>query len=126
MVFNNINVRKYHVDFDGVTYPRDRVGIDYASIEYVDQRKDLKLFYKEYVGEEIPDTFMSFTDLKNKYPLQVIDIRFQVDHFNPKKTEKFEEFGGVIYNVRLFMISIRHRKLKKISDGTKTTEVTVI
>ena len=30
-VFDNLNVRKYHVDIDGVRYPRDDVSLDYAS-----------------------------------------------------------------------------------------------
>ena len=25
------------------------------------------------------------SDVKDKYPIQVIDLRFQVDHINPKK-----------------------------------------
>ena len=29
-IFDNIDVRKYHVDIDGVCYPRDGVSIDYA------------------------------------------------------------------------------------------------
>ena len=54
-VFDNLNVRKYHVDIDSVRYPRDGVSIDYASNDYVDQYRDLKLFCKEYVGEELPN-----------------------------------------------------------------------
>ena len=30
-VFDNLNVIKYHIDIDGVRYPRDGVSIDYAS-----------------------------------------------------------------------------------------------
>ena len=43
-VFDSLNVRKYHVDINGVRYPRDGVNIDYASNEYRDQYEDLKLF----------------------------------------------------------------------------------
>ena len=34
--FHNLNVRKYHVDIDGVRHPRDGVSIDYASKDYLD------------------------------------------------------------------------------------------
>ena len=64
-LFDNLNVRKNHVDIDGVRFPRDGVGIDYASNDYVDQYRDLKIFYKEYVGEEIHNILISYTDMKN-------------------------------------------------------------
>ena len=36
-VFDNLVVRKNHVDIDGVRYPRDAVSIDCASNDYLDQ-----------------------------------------------------------------------------------------
>ena len=36
-IFNNLNVRNYHVDIDGVRYPRDGVSIDYAANDYLGQ-----------------------------------------------------------------------------------------
>ena len=84
-VFDNLNARKYHADIDGVHYPRDGVSIDFASNDYVDQYRDLNLFYKEYV-EELLNPFKSYTDMKNKYPVQVNDLRFQVDLVNPKRS----------------------------------------
>ena len=46
-IFDYINVRKYHVDIDGVRCPRDGVNVDYGSNDYVDQYRDIKNFYKE-------------------------------------------------------------------------------
>ena len=69
-------MRKHHVDIDGVCYSRDGVSIEYASNDYLDQYGDLKLFHKEYVGEELLRPFISYTDMKNKYPIQVIELRF--------------------------------------------------
>ena len=120
-VFDNLNVRKYHVDFDVVCYPRDGVNIDYELTDYVDQYRDLYLFNKEYVGEELLNPCISYTDMKTKYPIQVIDLRFQVDHLNPKKVQLFEEYRGATNNARLFMILIRHREIKMISDGNEIT-----
>ena len=124
-IFDHLNVRKYHVDIDGVRYPRDGVGIDYGLNDYVDQYRGLKLFYHEYLGEQLLQPFISYNDMKTKYPFQVIDIRFQVDHNNPKKNELFEEYRGATNNARLFIILVRHREIKMISDGNKITEVTV-
>ena len=48
--------------------------------------------------------------MKNKYPIQVIDLRFQVDHKTPKRIQLFEEFitGADNVDARLFNILIRH------------------
>ena len=84
-------MRKNHVDNDGVRYPRDGVNVDYGLNDYVDQYRYIKRFYKEYVGEELLTFFISYTDMKNKYPIQLIDHRFQVNHKNAKKIGFFEE-----------------------------------
>ena len=34
-IFDNLNVRKYHVDIDGVRNPKDGVSIDYTSNGYI-------------------------------------------------------------------------------------------
>ena len=65
----------------------DGVSSDYASNDYLDQYRDLKFTFKEYFEEEILNRFISCTDMKNKYPIQVIDHRFQVDHINPKEIQ---------------------------------------
>ena len=88
--------------------------------------RDLQLFYKEYVGEELLTPFISYTDMKIKYPIQLIDLRFRFDHFNPMKIGIFEEYRGANKNARFFMIIIRHREIKRMSDGNKITEVTII
>ena len=46
-IFDHLDVRKYHVDINGVRYPRDDVNVDYGLNDYVDQYRDLKLFYRE-------------------------------------------------------------------------------
>ena len=45
---------------------------------------------------------------------------------NPRKLGLFEECKGATNHAKLFMILIRHRESKKISDGKKITEVTII
>ena len=94
--FDNLNVRRYHVNIDGVRYPWDGLSIDYASNDYVDQYRDLILFCKEYVGEKLLRPFISYTDMKNKYPIQVIDLRFQVDHINPEKIIYLKNVGVLL------------------------------
>ena len=54
--------------------------------------------------------------LKIIYPIQVIDLRFQVDHINPKKIQFFEEYRPDPASARLFLILIRHREIKMVSQ----------
>ena len=77
------------------------------------------MFYKEYVGEELLNLFNIYGDMKNKNPIQVIDLRFPVDHNNPKEIQLFEEHRGATTNARLFMILISHREIEMITDGNK-------
>ena len=89
--FEYLNVRKYFVEIDSVKYPRDGVLTNYGENDYIDQCKDLKLFYKEYLGEQLLTPFVSYPEIKTEYPIQVIDLRFQPDHITPKKNQLFEE-----------------------------------
>ena len=128
--FDNLNVRKYFVEIDSIRYPRDGVITNYNENDYIDQYKDLKLFYKEYVGEQLLNPFVSYPDMKTKYPIQVIDLRFQPDHITPKKIQLFEEYRAEPANnpnsARLYVILIRRREVELISDGNKLIEVKVI
>ena len=69
--------------------------------------------------------FISYTDMKNKYPDQVIDRRHQVDHITPKKIQLSEEYKNdpVYPNIRLFVTIIRHRQIESVSDGTNFIEI---
>ena len=64
--------------------------------------------------------------MKNRYPLQLIDLRFQVDHNDPKKMGLFQDYRGATNFAGLFIFLSRHREIKMISHGDKITEVTVI
>ena len=114
-----------YLEFDITVRPQN-VLTNYAENDYIDQYRDLKLFYKEYVGEELLTPFVSYTDMKNKYPIQVIDLRFQADHITPKKIQVFQDYRAAPANARLYVILIRRREIEFISDGNKLIEVKVI
>ena len=124
--FDCLNVRIYFCEIDGLGYPRDNVLINYGENDYIDQYRDLELFYKEHVGEELINPFISYPDMKNNYPIQVIDLRFQVDDITPKKNQLFEEYRNNTANARLFNILIGRRKYELFSDGNELIEVKVI
>ena len=70
--------------------------------------------------------FIKYVDMKNTYPIQVIDLRFQVDHINPKKIQFLKNIEQIQQMLDYFIILIRHREIKMVSDGNKITEIKVI
>ena len=64
--------------------------------------------------------------MKSKYPIQVIDLRFQADHITPEKIQLFEEYRANPNSARLYVILVRRREIELISDGNKLIEVKVI
>ena len=125
-IFDRNHVKKYFVEIDDIRYPKDGVLINFEENSYLDQYRDLKLFYKEYVGEEFLQPYISYSNMKYRYPIQIIDLRQQVDHLTPKKIQLFEEFSEDPANERLFIILVRHRQIEMISDGNKIIEVKII
>ena len=64
--------------------------------------------------------------MKTFYPIQVIDLRFQVDHITLYKIQLSEEFSEDPDNERLNFILIRHKEIEMISDHNRIIEVRVI
>ena len=127
-IFDNCDVTKYFAEMDGYRYPKESIISNFSENDYLDQYRDLKSFYQEYVGEPLLNPFVSYIDMKNKYPIQVIDLRHQIDHISPKKIQLFQEYKNdpVYNNKRLYVILIRHKQIEMISDGNKFIEVKVI
>ena len=84
------------------------------------------MFYKIFKGEAPLNPIISQPDMKTKYPIQITDLRFRVDHITPKKKQFFEEYRSAPDNARLFVIAIRRKELEYISDRNKLTEVRVL
>ena len=71
-------------------------------------------------------SFISYSDMKTKYPIEILDLRQQADHITPKKIQLFLEYGADPDNARFFLILIRRREIELISDGNKLIEIKVI
>ena len=125
-IFDNLDLRKYYIEIDGQRYPRDSSLMNYEQNDYIEQYKDLKLFFKEYIGEQLMSPFISYPDMKTKYPIEIIDLRHQPDHITPKKIQLFLEYGGDPENARFFLILIGRREIELISDGNKLIENKII
>ena len=64
-IFDNLDLRKYHVGIDSIRVPRDPNHIDNDKKEYIAQWKDLIKNFKEYIGEPIFNPFVSNSDMNS-------------------------------------------------------------
>ena len=125
-IFDNLDLRKYYIEIDVQRYPRDSSLMNYGQNDYIEQYKDLKQFFKEYIGEQLLSPFITYPDMKTKYPIEIIDLRHQADHITPKKIQLFLEYGDDIDSARFFLLLIRRREIELISDGNKLNEIKII
>ena len=100
--------------------------MNYEQNDYIEHYRNLKLFFKEYIGEQLLSPFISYPDMKTKYPIEILDLRHQADHIALKKIQLFLEYGEDPENARFFLILIRRRKIELISDGNKLFEIKII
>ena len=125
-IFDNLDLRKYYIEIDGQRYPRDSSLMNYEQNDYIEQYKDLKLFFKVYIGEQLLYPFKSYPDMKTKYPIEIKVLRHQAAHITPKKIQLFLEYGADPDNARFFLILVRRREIELISDGNKLIEIKII
>ena len=125
-IFDNLDLRKYYVEIDCQRYPRDGVRINYGENDYIQQYKDLKLFFLEYVGEAILNLPISYQDKKTKHRIEIIDLRHQIAHITPKQNQLIHEYGTDPDIAKLFLLLIRRREIELLSDGINLIEVKVI
>ena len=76
--FDNLDVGKNSVEVDGFRYPGDSVKVDHFTNNHLDQYRDLKPFCNEHVGELLLSPFVKFSDLKNFYPFQVVQLTYDI------------------------------------------------
>ena len=118
-IFDHVDVKNDFAEIDRYIYPKESVLTNFIENHYLGQYRDLKLFYKEFVGEKLWTLFISYTDMKSKYPIQLIDLRHQIDHISPRKIQLFEKnkIDPVYANNRLYVILIRHKQIEMVSHS---------
>ena len=79
---------------------------------YLDQYSDIKLFYKDYVGETMLSPIITYGKMKEYYPFQINDLRFQIVHMSPKKIKLFEENDDNQVNTFIYIILRKHEEIK--------------
>ena len=122
-IFDNIDIRKCYVEIEGQRYPRDAISINYTENDYIDQYRDLKIFFKKYIGEPILNHSISYPDIKTNYSNGLEDLRHQPDHITSKRIKLFQDYRTDPDNAKLFLIIIKRRETELISDGNKVIEL---
>ena len=125
-IFVNLDLRKFNVKTDGQRYARDGISINFTENDNIDQYRDSKLFFKEYIGKPRLNPPISYPDMKTKYSIGITELRHQLDHITSKRIQLFQDYGTDRDNARLFLILIKRREIELISDGIKLIEVKVI
>ena len=125
-IFDNLDLRKYYIEINGQRNPRDSSLMIYEQNDYIERYRDLKSCFRENIGEQLMSLYISYPDMKTKYPIEIIDLRHQSDHITPKRIQLFLEFGADPANAGFFLIIIRRREMDLISDGNKLREGKVI
>ena len=125
-ISDNLNLRKYYVEIDSIRYPRDSVLVNYEQNDYIEKYEDFKIFFKDYIGEQLMSPVISYPDMTRKYPIEILDLRHQSDHMTPRKIQLFQEYSADPENAEFYLTIIRRREIELISDGNKLIEVKVI
>ena len=125
-ISDNLNLLKYYVEIDGQRYPKDSFLMNYVQNDCIEQYRDLKFFFKEYIGEPILNPSIRYPDNKTKYLIELIDLRHQIDHITPKKFQLFHEVGNDPEIAGYFLMLIKRREIELISDGINLIEVKII
>ena len=84
------------------------------------------MIYREYVGQTKWNPIITYDKMKKWYPIEIIDLRFQVDHISPKKIRFFEEYYDNPLNTVIYNILIKHTEIKMISAGSKIVSVETV
>ena len=107
------------MEIDGQRYPKNDVNLQVSGNDFSDHYRVAKLFYREKIGRGLFIFSVPYPDMKNVNPVQVNDIRHQLDHLTPKKIQLFEEYRADPAYARIYVILIRHREMKMVSDRNK-------
>ena len=90
------------MEIDSQRYPRDSLLINYEENDYIEQYKNFKLIFKDYIGEPLLNPFLLYPNMETKYPIGIINLRHQFDHITPKIIKLFHEYNANPDNARFF------------------------
>ena len=121
-----MGVKKYFDEIDRIRYPKNRILKSYTENIHLSQHRDLKIFYKEYIGEQILSPIITYDKKQIYYPTQLFDLLFQLNYVTRKKIRLFGEYEIDPTHTYLFDLSVKHREIEKVTDGKEISGVGII
>ena len=64
--------------------------------------KKIYNFFKEHIGEPLSNPFISYLDIKTKYPIGIKDLRHQLDQITPEKFNFFKNTELILIKLDCF------------------------
>ena len=80
--------------------------INCPEITFLKRYRDLKLFQNQYVGEQTLFPKLTYDKMETYYPIQMIDLRFQVDYVLPTKMGLYEQFDEKPIHTNLYVLTV--------------------
>ena len=122
-IFNNMKVQETSVNIDTTRYPDVPYSTEMALNKYTEHYKNIELFYKEYIGEQILSPYIAYDEWKTLYPIFITDLRFQNEYISPKKIQLNIKYRADTANARLYTLLIRNRIIEIQSDGRTMIDI---
>ena len=66
---------------------------------------------------------ITYDKVKTYYPTRITDLRFQLEFVPPKKNRFFEQYIDNTTHIENYVILIKHREIKSVSEGIEITGV---
>ena len=85
-------MEKYYAEIDTIRHAKDPVKTKFTKMNYLNQYRDLKIFHRAHIVEEILSPIGTYEKVKTFYPIQLIDHRFQIVYGTPKKIGLFYDY----------------------------------
>ena len=118
-------MKNVYPEIDGIRYSKYPITINYNENIYPNQYRDLKLFCREYVGEQLLSPIITYDKMKTYYPIQLGHLTFQVDYITPKKIGLFDEYDENPNDANLRVTLVKQRENKVVSDGNRISAIEV-
>ena len=125
-IFDDVRDEKHYVETDGLRYPKVPIKIFYTETFYLKQYEDLIMFCKLFVGEQLLFPVITKDRMKTYYTKQINDLGFQIGLVTAKKIQRFEKYVDAPTHINLYVILIKHREIRMISDGNEINGVEII
>ena len=118
-----MDVEETSVNIDTTRYPDVPYVTEMDANKYTEHYKNIELYYKEFIGEQVLSPYISYDEWKTLYPIFVNDLRFQNDYISAKKIQLNIKYRADTGNAVLFTVLLRNRVVDVQSNGRSMIDI---